>query len=330
MSKSAVAFTLALIAATLGAGAAYLRQQVRAQPERAAQLAPPAFAGHTQPAAPVPLAAPARAAASATSRPQPLEAPPERAVLPTDQDHQGRQRRQAADYLLRHGDPAGRAALRELALDSARRSTADLARRLDLTPGQYDRLVQLIADQDLDQRLATARCAADPACVSPAPDSAVFSARDQEIRDIIGDDGLRELRADLHAGGRERRIVDGLQARLAGGAALTVTQAADLTRALFDENRRQQRELYQRQQHGQAFRLADGTSLTYADDAPSPELALRSGEMSVQATRDRAATVLTGEQLAAFNRMHDDLLVAFRAFIRDEYAPRAPDADHTP
>ena len=171
----------------------------------------------------------------------------------------------------------------------------------------------------MDKRVASARCIVDPACVVPVLDPAVSAARGKAVRALIGDQGLRELRAS-RALWVERELVHGLQANLANDTPLTEMQADDFTRTMFEEGHRQDVEMQQRQQRSQLFGLREGAVLRYADDSPTAELALQSGEESIQAMRDRAATMLAGEQLAAFNRMYDDLLIAFRRHIRNKYA----------
>ena len=73
-------------------------------------------------------------------------------------------------------------------------------------------------------------------------------------------------------------------------------------------------------QHRTGFSSGDGASLLYTDRAESRELMLQSGEAYVQALRDRAATQLSGEQLAVLNEMYDDLLIEFRRHLRRKAA----------
>jgi hypothetical protein len=315
---------LASAAVALAAASVYLLARVEPEHGRPVAHAPPREVVASP--APVPVAAHVADAAPA-AEPNGAHVQPDEP--PTQVDHATRQRRQASEYLARLDDPAQRQATRERALDEARRSTAGLDAKLGLTAEQYERLIELLADQDLEKRVSAARCIVNPACVEPAPDSALFSSRDQAIRDIVGDEGLRELRA-FRSAEPERRVVGALQSRLENRAVLTPMQSDDLARALSDESRRQLREMYQRQQRGKAFGPPDGPTLVYADDSPTADLALQSGEASVQAIRDSAATMLTGEQLITFNRMYDELLISFRDFIRTRYTPRPADGDRTP
>jgi hypothetical protein len=321
---------LALLAAGIGGIGVYLL--LRAHPDRmhaavGTQAAPPRPSAGTLDAGAVP------ASAGGTPGTHPAATP---AVQPTEprfgsaDDHRARQRRLAEEFLERYADPAQRAQLRETTLDEVRRSTAGFEQRYGLTPEQYEKLVELLADEAIEQRLTAARCITDAGCITSVFNDAVFGARDQDIRDILGDEGFKELRA-FRAAETDRDVVGGLQARLAPELALTPAQADSLTHALHDERLRLRRESYSRQEHLEGWALAGGAAprLEYADNLATPELMYQSGERYVQAMRDRAATMLTGEQLVAFNRMQDELLVSFRRRLRlGDLAAPAP--DHEP
>ncbi len=327
---------LALAAAALAGAAAYLLYRVDAERARATQLAATAA---DREAAARPGGAPSGAAPRAAAIPEnaaSTAALPEAAVpadrppgMPTDEDHQARQRRSAAEFLRRYADPAARAEMRESELDAARRSMAGLEPELNLTAEQFERLVVLIADRDESKRIAAARCVVNPACLSPVFDTDLFGSVDQDIRDIIGDENMGALKG-FRAAAAQRHAVSGLQSSLAGGQALSNAQADDLAHGLYDESLRQRREMYQRQQRQRGFSAANGAELMYAYNAPTPEIALQTAETYVQAMRDRAATQLQGEQLSAFNRMYDELLIEFRRFLRHQTEQPPQDQDHTP
>lgn len=333
MNKTIV--SLAATAAVLAAGAVYLSLQVDAARARTTMRSAPSPATSVPSQASEPRLAPVVNAMPVAVGASSTDSRTQRGPASTNEDRSTRQRRQAAEYLRRLEDQAGRAGARTMALEAARRYSAGLERRANLTSDQYERLVQLLADQEMDKRLKQAKCMVNPACVDRTPDQAsawaaqYASRRDQAIRDIIGDEGLRELR-----NGRvteiERRIVAGLQSRLPSTAGLTTEQAEGLTRALVEENHLQQRQLAERDQHWSYYSLRDGPTLHYDNDAPTAELALQSGEASAQAMRERGATVLTGDQLMAYNRMYDDLLIEFRRHIRFKYQSSARNGGRAP
>lgn len=319
MDKPVVVLTLAAIA--LAGTGAYLLRRIDA--ERAPT---PALAAESLASSPVsgtadaPTGGIAPAPGPATSPANPAEgsrtdlrAPP---AAPAE-DQRARQRRQAAEYLARYDDPKQRAALREEELMAVRRSMAGAAQPFKLTPEQYATLLELLTDQSMERRVVTARCVTDPACVKAPANTEAYAALDRQIRDLIGDDDTRALR-NFSRAKMERRAVDGLQARLSADNALSQAQADGLAVALFDEGRRQDRAL--RDQHRVGFSTGDGPSLVYASRAGSMELMLQSGEAHVQALRDRAATQISGEQLAVLNEMYDDLLIEFRRHLRRKAA----------
>ena len=322
MNKPVVVLTLTAIALA-GAGA-YLLRRIDAERARTPAMAElPAVPALSDPAAAPPVsqdatsgnaAAPA-AANAATETPRadarlPAAAPPE--------DRRARNRRQAAEYLERYQDPAQRAALRKDEVTAARRSTAGAAERLKLAPEQYEKLVQLLADMSFERRVAAARCLVDWSCVSPTKTEA-YVTLDRQVGELIGESGRNELRK-LGRTDMERRAVNSLQSRLSAIDALSPEQADQLAAALLDEERRLDRAM--RDQHRIGFASSDGPSLSYTDRAESLELMLQSGEAHVQALRDRAATQLSGAQLAALDEMYDDLLIEFRRHLRIKAAGR--------
>jgi hypothetical protein len=323
MDKPIVVLALAAIALA-GAGA-YLLERIDSEraPLPASPAGPASIAGSGPGDAPesparVPGLSAAPAAPATPASPTDSSRVDTRApgAAPAE-DPRARQRRQAAEYLAQYDDPDRRVALREGELAGVRRSTAGAAERFKLTPAQYETLVQLITEQTMERRVATARCVADPLCLKPPSNSDAHQALDRQIRDLIGDGGLREL-SNFSRAERERRAVDSLRSRLSGGNALSQAQADELTAALFDESRQQDRAM--RDQHRMGFSTGEGLSLLYTDRATSMELMLQSGEAYVQAMRDRAATQLSGEQLAMLNEMYDDLLIEFRRHLRRKAA----------
>ena len=334
MKKPIVALVIAT--AALGSIAAYLLHSLDAERAQVAQREKPAdgvvelpgLTLHTRTTTSVatPGASPG---AAPTARAMQAARENRHPAISSDEDHATRQRKQAAEYLRRHDDPVEGAELRQQELDRVRRSLAGIEQKLGLDPEKFERLVRLVAEGETEKRVASARCIGDPLCLRTAMSTPFFSERDQQIRDIVGDEHMKDLRSFRNAE-QERKLVDTLQKQMPATLALSESQAGDLALAIFDERQKQQHEMQVRQQRVRGYGLGNGFSLFYAANATTAEAALQSGEQYVQAMRDRAATVLQGDQLAAFNRNQDDLLIGFRRFVNEQIAPLVSASDGTP
>ena len=56
--------------------------------------------------------------------------------------------------------------------------------------------------------------------------------------------------------------------------------------------------------------------IVYSRDAKTLDERMASAAASIDRMRDRAGTLLSGEQLTVFNQMQDDALLVFRPFAR--------------
>jgi len=165
----------------------------------------------------------------------------------------------------------------------------------------------------------SARCTVDPACVRPPPaELEALNAREQAIRDFVGDENYQALE-QFRSTSQERTAIASLQGRLPANLALSARQSEALAMVMLEERSAQTQELVSRGLMAGAFG-ADGMLIVYAKDAATPEQSLDSAQQYVQRIHDRAALVLNTGQLAVFSQMQDDMMISFRRFHRQQLA----------
>lgn len=223
-----------------------------------------------------------------------------------------RNQEQAEEFLRGYDNPQTRAKLLEEQVQLHRSIYSALRSELDIDAERFDRLIKLFADQQLDRRVRIARCLTDTFCVRP--DLVDGAQRRQAIVDLIGEENTVKL--DKYGRDRSRsREFARLQVRLGPRLALSPQQLNELSRALYDERIRTGREI---ESHGHDignFATRYG-SFVYARDTKTLEERMASAAASIERMRDRAGTLLNGEQLTVYNQMQDDVLVVFRPYAR--------------
>ncbi len=232
-----------------------------------------------------------------------------------------RNRSQAEEFLRRYDNPETRAALLEEQLENQRRFLALLRPKLDLDEERWNKLLALINEQETDRRIRSARCLTDLTCLRLDLGSNYGEQQRQAVVDLIGEknhDKLQEFRRD----GFQADWLAKFQARLGPTLALSSHQMDELGSALGDEVRRTRREIESHGHETSMFSTRYGTVL-YAKDTKTVEERMASATASVDHLRNRAGTLLNGEQLTIFNQLQDDSLLSFRPFARVGVAVQA-------
>jgi hypothetical protein len=274
-------------------------------PTPAAPTAPTQSAAATPAAPPAARATPV-AAARAPENPD--------ASVPIPDAEKIRMRESAARFLAKYENEFGRSEIRERQLANARESLSGFDRERNLDADTWEKLIELVADQNLERQAISARCAIDPLCVTPPGLSELLASSKQAIAQLIGEDGFNEMQ-DWRNLSVSRRVANGLSARLPSSTPLSSAQHTALAAALHAERESAIRDYLAAGQHMAGFQSADGMGVMYADQA-TPEERAMSAQNYVQRTRDRAATVLSGEQLTVFNQMQDELLIDLERHLR--------------
>lgn len=207
-------------------------------------------------------------------------------------------------------DPAARAKLVVDGIVEIRRTSADLGRTLGLTPQQETRLIELMAEQQLQMRSLGVGSSGQ----QPVDPRQLFERHESELRKLLGPakmDVFRQYRASAP----ERAQVQALRARLDGTAALRDDQATRLV-ALMREEREAYVASFTDSGAGGHLPGYPFTPFSSGDD-PVEELRYAQAQLPrteefLQRLQGRAATVLTREQLRRFTQMQDEQMKAER------------------
>jgi hypothetical protein len=196
-------------------------------------------------------------------------------------------------------NPQSRAALHGQHKAGTRMSFADLGEELGLAAEQEDKLFDLLADQQLRTMEATMDSSGDPTATQAAFKQ-VQSETDAELMAFLGPERYQQFK-DYQETLPERMELREFRGLLDADNALRDEQARQLMQIMREERERAAQDMSQKS----AFR----------DGAPDPaaiakmaEQSLRLAEVSSRRMRERAAQVLTGEQLRRFNQIHEQRL----------------------
>ena len=223
-----------------------------------------------------------------------------------------RNRKEAEEFLRRYDNPETRAKLLEDQVELHRNIYSALRSELDIDAGRFDRLIKLFAERQLDRRVRMARCLTDSFCVSP--DLGDPAERRQAVVDLIGEENAVKLEKYGRDQSRSGEFAK-LQARLGPRLALSPPQLNELSSALHDEMIRTRREIESHGHETSLFATSYGI-IVYARDAKTLDERMASAAASIERMRDRAGTLLNGEQLTVFNQMQNDALMVFRPSAR--------------
>ena len=288
------------------------------EPAKPAAVAPPA-AMQPRPATP-----PARAstpAATASTRPIEVSSGGS-SPWPLDETRKADMRQRAAQYLRKYDNPEGQKELREQALASTRRNLKGFDKEAGLDSLTFEKLIQLITDQEIERRVLQSRCMAEPPCDAPPPEYRELLDRQKaELANVIGREAAREMPQWMMSVG-ERRMTATLSGRLPANVTLSSSQSAALITALTAERRAISQEYAATRQRMAGYGNVDGSSAMYVTDAPTIDDRVASARVNSQRLRDRAATVLSGEQLTVFNQMQDELLFDLQRHLKRQESDR--------
>jgi hypothetical protein len=242
---------------------------------------------------------------------------------PVDETRRAEVRKQGEQFLRKYDNPQGRQELRDQALASARRILKGFDKEASLDSVTFEKLIQLTAEQEVEKRAAQSRCLVDPQCEGPPPQYREMQERQRaELANLIGEDASREMHQWTASVG-ERRMAATLAGRLPANVPLSGTQSAALIDVLTTERRAIMQEYAATRQRMTGFGNVDGSSVMYVTDSPSIDDRVASARVNSQRLRDRAATVLSGEQLTLFNQMQDELLFDLQRHLKRQESERS-------
>ncbi len=254
----------------------------------------------------------------------PPPAPPPTAGVESEEE---RVKRLQADHhrkaIKAFEDPRQREGMVVGAKMSMRRSYPGLAQAIGMTGEEVDRLLTLLAEQQVELQEKFSRCTLDGNCDVHA-NPHLNDPRAQEIAALLGTD--RQQRFDTYQNTlMERESVAHLQTRLADSTRLPDGDAEALIAALADEREKIHQEAAER--HAGVNGVGFGAGMIFfSSDAQSTEEKLASAQANARRMRDRAAAVLTAEQLRVFDEMQAELMISLQAQIVRKEDSSAPPA----
>jgi hypothetical protein len=201
-------------------------------------------------------------------------------------------------------DPEKRA---KVLSDSRSNHEREIPRQLlELDDEEYDRLLDSLAAIDLRYAEAMYRCNADPACDIQTVIRNQMQANKRELNALIGADKAQRLE-NYRDNFIERNSVDTFRSGLPDSMRMTDTQAEKLADALGEERRRMVKEWEQRGEQISGMINMYG-SLSFP--STMRDVGQRIAEVTEFQRRqhDRAARVLTSEQLEVLTRQQEQML----------------------
>jgi hypothetical protein len=219
----------------------------------------------------------------------------------------------AKDWLRQYDDPAQRASLTKAARTGIEAQYARLRDRLKLDASTFDQLVDLLAQEQLEQQSNYFHCLVDPSCDT----SAMRPPRDHsdEYQAMLGPDAFAQFNAYRQAMPEWQAVVQ-LRGRLGESNYLRDADADRLLGALSAERERYVSESNQAGTKLRGWGTGNGM-VWYAGDGGADEQ-LASAQQYSERMRQRAAAILNAEQLRAFTQLQDELLANFANYLRSQ------------
>jgi hypothetical protein len=216
----------------------------------------------------------------------------------------------ARQFLARYDDSIQHPVLLDEQRTVIRRQYEKLKGQLKLSDSAFEQLVTLLAEEQLQSQEKWARCAVDSAC-DPKNMRVDYIDHTQEYQAMLGMDGAEAFTQFRKSIG-ERDTVIQLRGRLTDTNFLPEAQAEKLIVALAEE-----RERFTQEASARGAKVSGwGTNLgmlMYTEDSGIPDQYIAEASQYNQRLRNRAASILTPAQLAAYTQMQNELLAMFTA-----------------
>ena len=225
-------------------------------------------------------------------------------------------------FLALLATPEGHAQLLNEGKQQLRRHYPDLAKQLHLTAEQEDQVLSVEAEQTLKNEARRARCRLDPSCnVQSLPID--LESQQKAIKELLGAEKFDEYeryQQTLY----QRLEVHELRSRLDVANVLSDEKAEALIAALYEEGERYAAEA--KAMGRQCLWFSSGGLRAAYDGTRDPPLdaeVLSSAQEFARRVRDRAAEVLTAEQMRKFEEIQEEQLAQVSAVLRSQADWRA-------
>lgn len=221
----------------------------------------------------------------------------------------------ARDFLRQYDDLAQRGMLLTNARAGFESQYSALRGRLKVDAATFDQLVSLLAEESLEQQASYFRCISDPACNL----ASVTTPRDRsdEFLALLGAEGYAQF-TSYRGSLPEWQSVVQLRGRLSESDYLRDVDAERLRTTLTEARERYAEEA--RQQGANLQGWGNGAGMLWYSGDGTPQQQLASATQFSQNLRQRAATLLTAEQLRVFAQLQDELLASLGAYLQQAQA----------
>ena len=221
------------------------------------------------------------------------------------------------ERLGRFADPAQRAAMLEERKGAFRTNYPGLNDILKMDETEYGRFIDFRIRGEMQMEEAALQCYAEGTCDNTRrPDRGPIEAHKREMADLFGQQRMEAFDFYVRSAG-ERQTVSELRGKLPDRYRLMDAQSEALIAAFHEERKRIHEDMQQRGVQLSNFNNVIYTPMT--GEAPD-DGAMQVAEEYNRRLLDRAASVLTPEQLTAFEIMQQDAMQSYRSIRTDQRA----------
>jgi hypothetical protein len=219
----------------------------------------------------------------------------------------------AKDFLRQYDDATQRASLIKAQRAGLESQYLRLKQRLGLSAAEYGQLLDLIAEEQMDQQANYFRCLVNPACdTSKVPEP---RDRSSDYLALLGADGYAQLTAYRTALPEWQSVVQ-LRGRLSESNSLKDGDAERLLGALSAER---ERYVTESNQAGAKLRgWGNGTGMIWYSGDGGVEEQLASAAQYSERMRQSAASILNAEQLRAFVQIQEEMLASLATYLQSQ------------
>jgi hypothetical protein len=223
------------------------------------------------------------------------------------------------DLVQRFDDAEQRAEMLAEFKAMTRNGNKGLGKALKLSNEDAEKLIDLLALEQVENQVRYARCSLDGPCDPSTLDQFGPDTAASEIANLLGPDGQQKLHQYRSSLG-ERNAVTQFRARLSDANYLRDETAESLIAVLLDERMKISAEA---SKNGNGLTgIGNGIGMVWVSDGgKSHEARYASAQENSRRLRVRAAEVLTASQLRAFEEMQDELLLSTRQQLRQTQDP---------
>jgi hypothetical protein len=193
-----------------------------------------------------------------------------------------------------------------------------LAEYLGLSTSAYDQLLELHTEQYLDTMEASILCQLERDCRSSV-DQSTLDAQKLAIAQLIGTENQKKLET-YEMSRNERGDIERLRGRLSDKNRLTDDQAEKFIASIVDERTRIEADIKQR---GGNFGVSSINGQTYylSFDDENPDRQYEEAAAYNRRIHERAAQILSEQQLAVYDQMREETLRMMRTTAEHAGAP---------